>query len=82
MEPDGRWLTTPLRRDPRAWRRADGTYRKQLNPSNPLGTGGRLAEAYAQLVKQIWYGGDAVLAPTSFKVCATDLERGERQVHC
>ena len=67
---------------PGAWRRADGTYRKQLNPSNPLGTGGRLAEAYAQLVKQIWYGGDAVLAPTNFKVCGVDLEGGGRRACC
>lgn len=67
---------------PGAWRRADGTYRKQLNSSNPLGTGGRLAEAYAQLVKQIWYGGDAVLAPTSFKVCGVDLEGGGRRAYC
>jgi ubiquitin carboxyl-terminal hydrolase 8 len=29
-------------------------YRKELNPSNPLGTGGKLAVAYAELMKAMW----------------------------
>ena len=33
-----------------------------------MGTGGQLAEAYAELVKTIWYGGQDIMSPVQFKV--------------
>ena len=48
---------------------ADGSYKKHLNRSNPMGTGGQLAEVYAELVKTIWYGGQVSISPVLFKVC-------------
>lgn len=32
-----------------------GTYKADLNPDNPLGTGGKLADAYAAVLKDMWW---------------------------
>jgi ubiquitin C-terminal hydrolase len=42
-------------------------YKTDLNEKNPIGTGGVLARAYANLVKNIWYGGKGVYSPWNFK---------------
>lgn len=45
-----------------------GKYKKELNRSNPLGNGGRLAEEYAQLIQSMWSGQHSSLAPREFKM--------------
>jgi len=47
-------------------------YRKEINTSNALGTGGALVLAYAQLMKEVWLGSEITLTPKEFK---HDLER-------
>lgn len=42
-------------------------YRKEINKDNFLGTGGKLATSYAELMKEIWLGRDKVLKPNKFK---------------
>lgn len=32
-----------------------GMYKDDINTDNPLGAGGKVAIAYAQLLKEIWY---------------------------
>lgn len=43
-----------------------------LNEANALGSGGKLARAYVQLLKQLWYGDHPAVSPTQFKAA---LER-------
>lgn len=43
-------------------------YEAELNRDNPLGMQGEIAEAYAELIKQMWSGRDAHVAPRMFKV--------------
>ena len=42
-------------------------YRSEINKTNFLGTGGKLATAYAELMKSIWLGKNTVVAPSAFK---------------
>jgi len=42
-------------------------YRSEINKKNPLGTGGKLVVAYAELMKVMWLGKNTVIKPTSFK---------------
>lgn len=35
-----------------------GAYKSDLNPDNPLGTGGKLADAYAAVLKDMWWNGN------------------------
>ncbi len=35
-----------------------GAYKPDLNPDNPLGTGGKLADAYAAVLKDMWWNGN------------------------
>eukprot|EP00934_Nitzschia_sp_Nitz4_P006668 Nitzschia sp. Nitz4//scaffold10_size219509//30208//31971//NITZ4_001402-RA/size219509-processed-gene-0.53-mRNA-1//1//CDS//3329532842//6658//frame0 len=42
-------------------------YRSEINKDNFLGTGGKLATAYAELMKQMWLGSNSVVQPTNFK---------------
>eukprot|EP00039_Didymoeca_costata_P012676 m.183615 g.183615 ORF g.183615 m.183615 type:complete len:1137 (+) comp15547_c0_seq2:255-3665(+) len=42
-------------------------YLGAINKDNPLGTGGRLAKAYASLMKQLWSKLNVVVAPTKLK---------------
>ncbi|KAJ3165579.1 ubiquitin-specific protease doa4 [Geranomyces variabilis] len=47
---------------------SDGSYRRHINRKNPLGTHGEVADAFADLVKQMWTGQESnVITPTSFK---------------
>jgi len=45
----------------------DNSFVHDLNPKNALGTGGRLAVAYAELLKEIWYGNSSHTSPWDFK---------------
>ncbi|XP_075618078.1 ubiquitin carboxyl-terminal hydrolase 4 isoform X2 [Balearica regulorum gibbericeps] len=42
-------------------------YEAEINPNNPLGMSGEIAEAYAELIKQIWSGRQSHVAPRMFK---------------
>lgn len=45
----------------------DGSYKRCINRVNPLGTKGALAETTADLVKTMWEGGYAFVAPHTFR---------------
>eukprot|EP00980_Cylindrotheca_fusiformis_P028571 scaffold22612_cov138-Cylindrotheca_fusiformis.AAC.5 len=45
----------------------NGSYAKDLNRKNPLGSGGRVATAYAALLKEAWSGKYSALAPRMLK---------------
>jgi ubiquitin C-terminal hydrolase len=42
-------------------------YKKDINQDNPIGTGGVLAKAYANFLKNVWYGEAGVFSPWNFK---------------
>ncbi|XP_007425865.1 ubiquitin carboxyl-terminal hydrolase 4 [Python bivittatus] len=42
-------------------------YEAEINQDNPLGMRGEIAEAYAELIKQMWSGGNSHVAPRMFK---------------
>ncbi|XP_035750711.1 ubiquitin carboxyl-terminal hydrolase 4 [Egretta garzetta] len=42
-------------------------YEAEINQSNPLGMRGEIAEAYAELIKQMWSGRQSHVAPRMFK---------------
>ena len=44
-----------------------GRHREDINYDNPLGMGGRVAEAYAALLKDIWSGKYTVVVPSQLK---------------
>lgn len=44
-----------------------GEYEKELNVDNPIGTGGELAKAYADLVRRMWQGNVSSVSPRLFK---------------
>lgn len=43
-------------------------YEAEINRENPLGMRGEIAEAYADLVKQMWLSRSSYVAPRTFKV--------------
>jgi len=45
----------------------DEKYKPEINKSNPLGMGGRLAEAYASMLKAMWGGEYSVVCPSDVK---------------
>jgi len=44
-----------------------GYYKKDLNTSNPLGLGGKLANAYNELIREMWLGSSGKTAPHTLK---------------
>mmetsp|Transcript_42148 Transcript_42148/g.48909 ORF Transcript_42148/g.48909 Transcript_42148/m.48909 type:complete len:228 (+) Transcript_42148:1135-1818(+) len=44
-----------------------GLYKDEINYNNPLGTKGRLATAYAKLMKELWISNDSRVAPWDVK---------------
>lgn len=44
-----------------------GYYRKDINVTNPLGFGGRLAEVFAEFMNQMWNGMNRAYEPTKIK---------------
>ena len=42
-------------------------FKKDINEKNPIGTKGILARAYANLLKNMWYGEKNVYSPWNFK---------------
>lgn len=50
----------------------DGSYRHHITRDNPLGSKGKVAEAYSQLIKSMWSSQDGVVIPSHFKdVCGS-----------
>ncbi|CAM9499289.1 unnamed protein product, partial [Chrysoparadoxa australica] len=39
-----------------------------VNENNPLGTGGHLAKEYDAVIKELWFGSNAVVTPTNLKL--------------
>ena len=46
----------------------DKTYKKEINTINPLGRKGEIAEAYADLVNEMWSGQNSYTIPRNFKL--------------
>jgi hypothetical protein len=47
----------------------DGSYKHHIAQDNPLGSKGKVAEAFASLIQTIWSGEKTVVDPSSFKKC-------------
>ncbi|KAF9178547.1 ubiquitin-specific protease doa4 [Haplosporangium sp. Z 767] len=45
----------------------DGSFKRHINLRNPLGTQGRLADAFSDLIRSMWSGQSLVVSPTSFR---------------
>jgi ubiquitin carboxyl-terminal hydrolase 8 len=45
----------------------DERFKTDLNENNPLGTEGRLVQAYAKLLNEMWNRDEPVVRPTMFK---------------
>lgn len=45
----------------------EGTYLREINMKNPLGTKGELSKAYGKLVTKMWYDSDGSTAPAALK---------------
>lgn len=52
-----------------------GAWRDELNVDNPLGMGGEVARAYANVIDKLWNGSNKVFSPREFKVSP---ERGRK----
>jgi len=44
------------------------THKHELNPTNPLGMNGKIAEAYGDLIHQMWNGHNSFFTPRHFKM--------------
>jgi ubiquitin C-terminal hydrolase len=42
-------------------------FKNHINYDNPIGTGGILAKAYANFLKNVWYGDSSLFSPWNFK---------------
>nr|XP_017209945.1 ubiquitin carboxyl-terminal hydrolase 15-like [Danio rerio] len=53
-------------------------YQQELNQDNPLGMGGEIARAYAELIKQLWGARCSYITPRPFKVqhCGEHISAG------
>lgn len=49
------------------WRK-DGSFKRAINTTNPLGTKGDLAKAFATLVSMLWAESYTFLSPVTFRV--------------
>ena len=49
----------------------DGSYKKAINKTNPLGTKGVLAEAFAQLIRVLWSEQYTFVSPVTFREAIT-----------
>ena len=41
-------------------------YKKDINRTNPIGTHGKLCEAYYDIIKQLWFGKEKYYIPKEF----------------
>ena len=47
---------------------SSGKYKKEINLVNPLGRKGEIAEAYADLINEMWSGNNSYTMPRNFKL--------------
>ncbi|KAF9113243.1 ubiquitin-specific protease doa4 [Mortierella sp. AM989] len=45
----------------------DGSFKRHINVKNPLGTQGKLAVAFYELIRSMWSGQSLVVSPTNFR---------------
>ena len=61
----------------------NGAPNKQfINENNPIGSQGKLVEAYSELIKHLWYGQEDSIEPYGFKETIGDIRtmfRGYQQ---
>jgi hypothetical protein len=74
----GKWKTGKCQGG--SWKRHIICAELELNTDNPLGTGGVLANAYANLMRVMWSGTETCTVPRQFKMAVAQLnsEFGER----
>ena len=51
------------------------SYKKDVNETNPIGSKGKIANAYANFLKHLWYGTSSVFSPSYFKRTLGDFQR-------
>jgi ubiquitin carboxyl-terminal hydrolase 8 len=49
----------------------DGSFKRAINTSNPMGTKGDLAKAFATLVSMLWKESYTFLSPVTFRVSSS-----------
>ena len=58
------------------------TWSRDVNEANPLGSRGRLADAYATVLRKMWLGTDEIIAPSRFRrrlaACAGSFGDGDQ----
>lgn len=60
----------------------DGTWQRQVNPYNPMGTKGRLAEAFARILREMSMSEMQTLTPIPFRVsCLPDFPPSSSTTH-
>lgn len=59
-----------------------GAWGDELNLDNPLGMGGEVARAYANVIDKVWNGTSKVFAPREFKVTFCVFDDSSRTRHC
>jgi len=52
----------------------EDSYQADINKNNPLGWGGRVAEEYGKLLKQIWSDQYRVVSPRDFKAIISEVQ--------
>jgi ubiquitin C-terminal hydrolase len=60
----------------------EDTYKQFINENNPIGSQGKLVEAYSELIKHLWYGQEDSIEPYGFKETIGDIRtmfRGYQQ---
>lgn len=53
----------------------DGRWKSAVNMVNPLGTKGNLAQAFANILRDMWQGELQCLNPVTFRVCHSYILR-------
>ena len=48
-------------------------YKKDINLSNPLGSNGKICEAYSEVIKKLWLEKEENYAPKSFKKILSEV---------
>ena len=48
-------------------------YKNDINENNPLGSNGKLCEAYSEIIKIIWIGKEKIYTPKKFKKILTEV---------
>jgi len=52
-----------------------GHFLKEINSSNPLGSQGLIALAYAKVIKEMWQGENPIVMPLNFKCVLSKFKK-------